>query len=178
METKMKLATPWVTYYNEVKDLFCEDKDVRVEFIPEQYKIKLFVNGREKAAALDKVLLHEKKFGVVTVTIDVIPENRDEAEDWAELYRAAFKGNKALDRVEVKPLMVTDATYVVWSFAACQFYNDDLGDVEGNCTMLLSDVAKDVLQPRLGLYHCMKPQRKEKACGKHFSTCVLDEMEN
>lgn len=155
----MKLSPPWVKYYNEIKSLFGEDPDVTVTFDEERCKIRLFVEDADKAAALDRLLLHEKKFGNVTVTVDVIPANT--CASYEDLYRTAFMGNDALDGVVVKQTpQGDDMTYIVWEFTACQFFNDDLSDVNGNCTMLTSDVAKDVMKPVPGLYHCLKPQRR------------------
>ena len=155
----MKLSPPWVKYYNEINSLFGEDPDVTVAFDEDNYKIRLFVDDTDKAAALDRLLLHEKQFGNVTVTVDVIPANT--CTDYADLYDIAFRGNDALDSIVVKETpQGDDLTYAVWGFTACQFFNDDISDVNGNCTMLTSDVAKDVMKPVPGLYHCMKPQRR------------------
>ena len=153
---KTKLSPPWVTFFNEVKAFFSHDEEVKIKFDPENYKIKVLVDNPAKAAALDKLLVHKKQFGNVTVTVDVIPGNSED--NIAALYEAAFDGNDVFEYVASKDVPGGAFNYVVWRFAACQFYNDNIGDVFGNCTKLASDVAADILQPADGVYHCVKPQ--------------------
>ena len=60
---KLKLSPPWMTYANEVKALFREDKEVRVVYDDEEKKLKLYVDNPRKADALAQLLPAEKTFG-------------------------------------------------------------------------------------------------------------------
>ena len=133
MKEKLKLSSPWEIFYKEIVAMFKRDKSVRTEFDNENMVIKLFVEGTDKADALDTLLPNEKVFGNVTVKIEVIPANNDNPTD-VELFTRAFKDNPILEYV--------------------QYYNDSLNDINGICSTLYQDVAKDVFDKRSGVYFC------------------------
>lgn len=159
MSYKVNLSSPWVTYFHEVDTLFSEDQDVRVVLDEESKtpEIKLYVNGIRKAEALEKLLPAEKVFGNVVVRMTVIPANLEtvENEDKLQLIRDAFAGNPALARIEsVKGDYSYNADYIVFKKKVVQFFNDDLSDVDGKCSTLYQELAKNVFGPISNIYFC------------------------
>ena len=88
----LNLASPWVIFYHEVQALFEKDEDIKITFDEENYVIKLYVTGTDKAAALEELLPQEKDFGNITLKIEVIPAN-NENPTFKELYERALTGN-------------------------------------------------------------------------------------
>ena len=149
-----KLSPPWITFVNEIKALFDEDPDVKIEYDNENYKVNLYVEDNDKAEALDKILPREKMFGSVCLKITVIPANK-ERENVADLITKAFKGNPAFQRVEsVTPAVGGTLNYVLFTKKVVQFYNDDLSSYNGMCSTLYQDIAKDVLTEVDGTFYC------------------------
>lgn len=151
----MKLATPWSTYFSEVKALFAKDPTVGVEYVDDPLAIKIYVGDPEKADALTKILPAEKKFGNETMKVIVILANIN-AESNESLFRKAFKGNPAFkDVVTVTGDFSFNATYVVFAGDVVQFYNDELNDLNGMKTMLYQDIARDVFDSSvLTAFYC------------------------
>ena len=152
---KLKLSPPWVTFAKEVKALFAGDKDVHVLFDQEEMTIRLYVQGAEKAEALMEILPVEKDFGSVSVKLEVIPANDTSNIPIQDVYRSAFSGNPNFAGVKhVQIPMFGEFTYLLWRCAPVQFFNDNLADAYGNQTMLIADVARDVLPDIVGVYQC------------------------
>ena len=149
---EVKLSPPWITFFHELRALFENDKEVKIQFDYDNYCIKIFVDNDEKADALRKLLPEEKWFGSVVVNIIVIPANM-EKESKERLFRKAFAGNDAVkDIVVVDDVYSFDAGYVVFSGKPVQFFNDDLSSLNGIKTMLYQDIAKDVFGDVDGMF--------------------------
>lgn len=159
MAKSMKLSPPWVKFYKEFEALFKDDPGIKMVFEEpdaesDGYKIKLFVEGGNKAEALTELLPTEKQFGNVTIYIEVVPANLNK-ENVVQLYRAAFEGNPAFAYAEaVTGISVPNFNYVVFEPEVVQFFNDDLGDINGYCTTLYQEIAKDVFKEQPGVYFC------------------------
>ena len=139
---KVELSPPWVTYVNEVAALFKEDPQIKMQYDESNLELKLLVDNPAKA------------FGNVTLKIFVIPANRLR-ENKIEIYKAAFEGNPIVSRIET----VTDSAwtyfnYIVFRKEVVQYYNDDLGDIDGIHSTLYQEIAKDVLEGGTGIYFC------------------------
>ena len=63
----LNLASPWAIFYHEVQALFEKDENIKIIFDEENYVIKLYVTGTDKAVALEKLLPQEKDFGNITL---------------------------------------------------------------------------------------------------------------
>lgn len=148
METKkkMKMSPPWVEYMNKLVALFGEDPDIRIAYDETTYKVTLYVNGVDKAEALGRILPPEKKHGNITQEIAVVPANKEW--DTADLYRKAFEGNPVFDAlVEIDPYNTgCPFCYVMFKKQVLQFYDDNMGDPNGNVTLLAQDIAKDIFR--------------------------------
>ena len=159
MSNKVKLSSPWVTYFNEIKALFSEDPDIKVIFDEESKtpEVKLYVNGQKKVDALEKLLPKEKVFGNVIVRTTIIPANLEDPanEDMVQLFSDAFAGNPVLSRIKsVAGDFSFNADYLVFKKKVVQFFNDDLSDVDGKCSTLYQDIAKDVFGSIPNVYFC------------------------
>lgn len=151
---KLKLSPPWVEFAHEVKALFKGDKEVRVIYDDEEKVISLYVDNAQKAEALTGLLPETKEFGGVTVKLTVIPANGLTGAPVQDVWQTAFSGNPQFSGVKFIQCPLGNFTYIIWRPSAVQFFNDNLGDVNGNQTMLVQDVARDVFTPQIGIYHC------------------------
>lgn len=149
----MKLAAPWLTFYNEVKALFEEDPEVKVTFDEEKYELALYVENARKADALTQLMPEEKAFGNVKVKIKVVPS--DGAQTKLDLIREAFYGNPVLSYIwQAKTPFGDEFDYVVFENKVVQFYNDNIRDVNGNKSTLYEDIARDVFGEDFNLCFC------------------------
>lgn len=145
-----KLAPPWVTYYHEVEGLFKGDPEVTVLFDEEKPEIKLLVDNKNKADALQVLLPERVDFGNVVLHVTIAPSNGSRT--MAELFAAAFKGNDVVRDVVYKKMMFGDEYFVVFKKGILQFYNDEMYDLHGVKSMLYADAAKDVFRGAGGVH--------------------------
>lgn len=154
-----KLSPPWINYVNELVELFGQDPDVIVRYNEDENKVSLFVEGTEKAMALEKLLPSEKEFGGAVLTIEVVPANSDEDPTDADLIKMAFKGNPVVEGIADRELFAHEVTYVAFAKEVVQYFNDNLGDLWGNKSTLLEDIARDVFDGRSkDVYFCTSNQ--------------------
>lgn len=143
MSDKIKLSPPWYNFYREVMALFGEDPDINVVFDEDNNVIKLYVENHDKADALEQILPKEKSFGNVSVYIEVIPKNKEMST--ADLYRKAFEGNPAYSfTATIDGIMTNPLHYVVFKNRVVQYWNDNLGDINGNTSTLYEIIARDI----------------------------------
>lgn len=153
----LKLSAPWVTYYRELNELFRRDAEVRVIYDEENNTIKMYVDNPAKAEALAMLLPMEKRFGNVVLTIQIIPANKLVGSALVN-FTEAFKGNPIVhDIVTVKCPGLGDLIYVLFENKVVQYFNDNLGDLNGFCSTLYQDIANRVIENRDGLYFCTMP---------------------
>ena len=57
-------------------------------------------------------------------------------------------------------------TYVVFVNEVVQYFNDDLGDVYGQCSTLYQEIAKDVFGETEGVFFCTDVEEPVYALGK------------
>ena len=151
---KLNLQAPWTTYANEVEKLFEKDPEVAVEYDDAAKKLMLYVDSQEKAEALDSLFPNEVEFGNVKVTVEVIPANITDL-TMVNLFERAFKGNPAVSYIKTVEAMGFSASYVVFQPEVVQFFNDNLGDINGNETTLYEKIADDVFDGRHeGVFFC------------------------
>lgn len=153
---KTMLAPPWVTWGNEVKALFAQDKEVKVVLDWEEMTVRLYVETQEKADALTAMLPETKEFGNVTVSVSVIPGNKV-GDKFRDPYKTAFDGNELYVETVNADCPLGSFTYVIWKAEILQFFNDNLADVCGNKSMLAESAARDVLAEKHNVYHCTEP---------------------
>ena len=150
---KLKLSSPWITYYRKVAALFSEDPEVSVVFDENECELKIYVESTLKADALEILLPKEKTFGNVVMKIAVIPANGDDITS-LELFEQAFNGNPALVRIQEVQSVLGSFSYLVFDKKVVQFFNDQLDDVHGNLSTLYQDIAKEVFEGRSDVFFC------------------------
>ena len=158
MITSISLSAPWITYYREVEALFQKDPEVYITFNESTNTIFLYVDNNDKADALAQLLPAIKEFGNITVYTHVVPSNNGPMKTFdttPSIFEAAFKDNPAFKYVmETPQTFAISLAYIVFAKEVVQFYNDDLGDINGLCSTLYQDIADDVFDKKDGICFC------------------------
>ena len=172
---RMNLSPPWVLFYHEVEAMFAEDNNVRVVYDdsdPDDICLKLYVDGEEKAEALQRLLPLKKEFAGVTMRIDIIPSNRrvqfkkngyvPDIRNTCALFETAFNRNDAFEYArEVSGVFTNPIYYIVFRKTVVQYFTDDLGDANGVRSTLYQDIAKEIFEPVEGVLYCTAVTPKE-----------------
>ena len=159
---KLAIEAPWETFCKQLKALFERDTDIIVSDIYEHeygmdtdYGVAIQVTRHDKFLALDRLLPRVKTFGNVTLGIDLYDEENGEV-DTAALLKTLFDGNTIVDSIKTRtdPAGV-DWNYVLFKPEVIQFFDDDLGDFNGNWNGLAEDIAREVFAENgRGVYFC------------------------
>lgn len=148
-DIRLKLAPPWITFINEVQQLFDGDPQIACNIDETAPSIVLACNNGDKVTALQKILPSEVKFGNITLTvaIDGTPSDRIFISK-KELFETAFYKNPAFAYAitPAKDGAWFDMVYVVFRNYVVQFFNDNLNDCHGIVSTLYEDIARDVLR--------------------------------
>lgn len=150
MEAKTTISAPWVSYYKKLYALFEYDEEVAMSYSDDERKVTILVESQIKADALAELLPNEKTFGNVTLKIEVVPSNSEV--DRLTLFRHAFSGNPIVSSIETSDGGAFALSYVMFSPDAVQFYDDNMGDPNGMCTMLPQDLASEVFEEHDGVF--------------------------
>lgn len=152
--SKVGLSSPWVNFYRELEALFAKDPEVKVIYDEEKNDVKLYVDNLAKADALAQLLPVERTFGNITITVTVIPANKEGASK-IQLFRTAFEGNGAFDyTTSAEGIFTNPIHYVVFANEVVQYFNDDLSDAHGVRSTLYQDIAEDVFENHESVYFC------------------------
>ena len=79
------------------------------------------------------------------------------AEDFRieEVYMDAFEGNPALSYIVRGSLPMVDMNvYVVFKNKVVQYFNDNLMDINGFCSTLYENIARDIFEKMDGVFYC------------------------
>ena len=177
---KLQLVSPWINFYHELQAFFKYDEDVYVlydENFESKPEIKLYVNSSEKAGALAKLLPDSRSFGNVELKITVIPSNKPKSEiknsrynyrrgransDTEALFVKALLSNRAFEFSEtVSGVFTNDIVYIVFVNEVVQYYDDNIGDYYGQCSMLFQNLAADIFEPIDGVHYCTNKLKEE-----------------
>ena len=153
----LRLAPPWITYVSELQQMFKYDGQVHVVYDNDENEVKLYVDSATKAGALQELLPETKDYGNVIRKITVVPANGFgiSITPTENLYAAAFRGNGAFSFVkQVQGIFSNSLTYVVFKNKVVQYFNDNLGDIYGQCSTLYQEIAKNIFLPKEGVYYC------------------------
>lgn len=152
--SKLGLSSPWVNFYRELEALFAKDPEVKVVYDEEKNDVKLYVDNLAKADALAQLLPVERTFGNITITVTVIPANKEGASK-IQLFRTAFEGNGAFNyTASAEGIFTNPIHYVVFANEVVQYFNDDLSDAHGVRSTLYQDIAEDVFENHESVYFC------------------------
>lgn len=151
-----KLSPPWYNYVSEINALFGEDPDIKIGFDQDALELKLLVDNTDKASALEELLPSSVQFGNVELKVFVIPANDMVVRNNARLFELAFKGNPIVsEMVDVPDVLSNPVTYIAFRKEVVQYYNDDLGDLYGNRSTLMQEIAKEVFSDHdEGIFFC------------------------
>lgn len=162
---KLKLTSPWHTYYNELKAFFREDPQVTVLFDEDDMNIKLLVRNEHKAEALTYLLNDSQQWGDTKLTVTVVPANvvatdaqayinsLANSNEYIQMYSYALSGNDEFnDLCEIKGAVGFNAIYVVFEKNVIQYYTDNLGDLHGVKSTLMEYIARDIFVQHPGVY--------------------------
>lgn len=151
---KVRMASPWVTYWHKLKAMFEDDPDITMEYDEDAIKIRMFVEGAAKADALTQLLPAEQNFGGVTLRTVVIPANT-QTYDKADLIEYALRGNPNFAFMQkIEGISSNRYAYVVFKKKVAQYWNDNLGDLHGNVSTLYQDLAKEIFGGDGGIMYC------------------------
>ena len=164
---KLKLVAPWNEYYNKMNAFFAEDPEVTILYDEDEKHIKVLVDNPRKAEALTDLLVSVKDYGGVKLMIEVVPANvisdevkrcfkiaRNEENYYTE-YESALVGNRAFAYTyTVLNVMGFNAVFVVFQKKVIQYYNDNLGDLNGMKSTLAEEIARDIFEVRNGVFFC------------------------
>lgn len=154
----MKLCPPWVEYANKIKKLFEKDNDIKVDYNDSTKVITLFVESEEKSDALNDLLPVTKDFGGTEIRIKIVPSNNS-VKDNRYYIKKLFNGNEAVTNIQdVTGVMTNPLTYVEFEKKVVQFWNDNLGDLNGNKSMVMEDIAREVFEGINGVLFCTSSQ--------------------
>ena len=160
-DVRLKFSSPWMTYVNKLRELFCSDPDIKFEYDNNLPAVTFYVNNSEKYEALDAILPHGKDFGNVFLKINIIPAN-GRANDLPckisneDLFNMAFDGNPVYKYSKtITGIFSNTITYVIFKHCVVQFFNDNLNDIYGNITTLYEDIAREIFADRVeGVCYC------------------------
>lgn len=164
MAKDLKLSPPWNTFVSELKALFGEDPDIKLQYDEDNYEVKLFVEDPVKADALTQLIPAQRIYGNVALTVTIVPANNLEGST-ADLIEAAFKGNPVLKQVLRLRTPFGEYDYAVFRKEVVQFYNDNLCDVHGNESTLFEDIARDVFVSP-DVFFCTDSEKANKPLGE------------
>lgn len=155
----IKLAPPWITLASEMEQLFKYDPEVHIVYDNDAFIISVYVDKQRKADALAALLPETITFGNIELHINVIPANGALSTtvglSQAQLFKNAFEDNGAFAFVkQVTGIFSNNLTYVVFKNKVVQYFNDNLGDIYGNCSTLYQDIAKNIFGAIPGVYFC------------------------
>ena len=164
---KVNLIAPWNEYYEELNAFFAEDPEVTILYDEEEKNIKVLVQDTIKAEALTHLLKDEMKFGEVKLTVTVVPANEVTNgikklvtsigfnEDYGEMFERALSNNGTFAYTyTIDNVMGFNAVYVVFKKKVIQYYNDNLGDLNGMKSTLAEYIARDIFVPHSGVFFC------------------------
>ena len=153
-EERMKLSkqSPWYEYYSQITALFGQDPEIEIIYDEEAQEIKLHVDNAVKADALTQLLPAEKEWGGVKLKITVVPSN--DPESMVSLFQKAFDGNPAFSYTEHVDNAGFTADYIVFAHEVVQYFDDNIGDVNGNKSTLYEAIAREVFDVPAGTFFC------------------------
>lgn len=162
---KLNLIAPWDEYYEELSAFFAEDPDVTILYDEEAKDIKVLVQETIKAEALTYLLKDEVEFGGVKLTVTVVPANEvtkgvkklvtniDNNENYGDMFERALINNGTFAYTyTVDNVMGFNAVFVVFRKKVIQYYNDNLGDLNGMKSTLAEYIARDIFVTRNGVF--------------------------
>ena len=151
----MKMQSPWIEYYEKLRELFKHDEDIKIIYIDDSKEIQMYVSNGAKADALDTLLDGDHAFGNVTIRVSVIPGNQRNLREYQNPIVVALGGNPIVDDVQfLSGVFPNDLTYILFRKEVVQYYTDNLGDANGLRSTLYQNLAEEVFPDHDGVFFC------------------------
>jgi len=172
---KFEVEAPWYVFQKKVKALFDRDPEITVgEVFPVDnddtvdYGLIILVRNHDKYVALDRVMPKERSFGNVTLGIQLLDEEKNNAvDDGIALYTTLFKGNPVVkDIKDVSDFTGTRHGFVRFRPEVIQFFHDDISDYNGNWSGLAQDIAREVFTDGFQIIHFCTAGLNENEAGE------------
>ena len=161
----LKLISPWMEHYNKLCAFFEKDPSVTVIMDEDNMEVKVLVQDSHKASTLSFLLLCEKTFGDVTLSVSVIPANGVSSdtskylknlftdENYMQLFIYALTDNDILSDIrKVKGVLGFDAVYIIFKKEVIQYFTDNIGDYNGVKSTLAEYIARDIFVQHAGVF--------------------------
>lgn len=153
----LSVSSPWITYWQEIKALFGEDPDIKLDYDELKNIITMRVTNQDKADALTELLPAEVKFGNVVLQTVIIPANTGKPNK-AELIERALRGNPNFSQIiHIADAYTNPFHYVMFAGKVAQYWGDNLGDPHGNVSTLYQELAKKIFGEGEGIFYCTEP---------------------
>lgn len=150
---KVRMSPPWIEYVNKVKALFAKDPEIKIEFNENTMNLCIYVDNADKYEALSNMLPEEKVFGGAALAITVVPANTVKNKDYRYYMKKLFQGNGAVTHIEDLPgIMSNPMTFIVFEKEVIQYWNDNLGDINGMKSTLMEQIARDIFEDADGVF--------------------------
>lgn len=150
---ELKLSPPWNEYANKIKILFEKDSDININYDKDNIVLSLYVDNTDKAVALNHLLPEEIDFGGQKMKIRIVPTNAEK--NIRQYMKDLFKGNPIVNRIEdVTGPISNPMTFVEFRKEIVQYYNDNIGDLHGNRTTVIEEIAREVFEKKDGVFFC------------------------
>lgn len=157
MKEELKLSAPWEIFYSEFILLFKDDPDISsitFDDAPGPIKtIKMYVEDQDKADALSRIIPNRKEMGNITIHIEIVPANLNNASK-VDIFKKAFDKNPIIKELKHIEGIGYSADYAVCEAKIVQYFNDDLSDVDQKRTCLAEDLVKDIIGEIPGIFVC------------------------
>lgn len=153
VKNEMKLSAPWEIFYRQMEAMFGKDPQITLDIDHDKRVVKLLVDNPTKADALGKILPATKEFGNITVSIVVVPANKQHFYN-STVFDDAFDGNPAYAYAETVKMDGTNnpMTFVVFAKEVVQYYGDNPFAEHGQISTLYEDIAEEVFDTN-GVYY-------------------------
>ena len=156
--SKVGLSSPWVEYYKELTALFGDDPEIDINYDEDDIVVRMYVDGQEKAEALNQLLPNSVSFGNVSLTISVIPANKEIRK--IDLLKKAFAGNPAfVSATSVEVVSGNPIHYFAFKPEVVQYFDDNLHDLHGNRSTLYEQLAREVIGESDGVCFCTQSKK-------------------
>ena len=164
--TNTNIEAPWHAFRKKVNALLGADHDIDIGeiYTPEDgtsdYAFDIEVRNHKKYSALDAVFPKVRKFGNVTLRINIYDEeNAEKSEKSVELYTTVFDGNPVVNDIKkIQDVFGSHHGFIRFKPQVIQFFHDDGSDYDGNWSGLAQDIAKEVFpNAPAGIHFCSAP---------------------
>lgn len=159
---RLYLVSPWIEYYHKMKAMFEDDPRIRIVFDDDMMELRFYAVTDYLIDALEKFIPSEMSWGEVTLTNIIVPPNNKNVRithckeqppsDWlAELFCHNPHFSEAF---YVDSIFSNGITYVIFKKEVIQYYSDNLSDAHGVTSVLMEDLARELLKTPDGVFYC------------------------